>query len=347
MENIVQKTVRLALRRELSFHERHEYQAHKILKSIKPERGSLSKQLIGECDDYAVDILGDKKYAPWLYVYSAISGKFKPGWIPDNFYGAQVVPNINGHYGACASLKPLNFTFFKAKEFPDLGSFVNGLFLDKFHKIHSPKSFSEALFGECERIIFKADKSLKGKGIYLLDRAIFNPEDFQALGNGVFQRYVDQHPLFNEYTPKSVATIRITTVIDEEGKTSARGSYLRLGAEHDTHVQSASSLSIPIDLVTGALSDTGYMPSWVTTSQHPASRKRFAGVNIPNFKKCVEVVNSLHLKVPFVRCIGWDVTLDHEGEVVVLEWNGGHNGIKFTEATQGPLFTDLGWEKFR
>lgn len=347
MENFVQKAIRLALKKELSFHERHEYQVHKILKSIKPERGTLSKQLISECDDYAVDILGDKIYAPWLYVYSAIAGKFKPGWIPDNFYGAQVVPNINGHYGACASLKPLNFAFFQAKEFPDLGSFVNGFFLDKFHKIHSTNNFREMLFGECDRIIFKADKSLKGKGIYLLDRANFNPEDFQVIGNGVFQRYVDQHPLFNQYTPKSVATIRITTAIDEEGKTSARGSYLRLGAEHDTHVQSASSLSIPIDLVSGELSDTGYMPSWVTTREHPASRKRFAGVKIPNFKKCVEVVTSQHLKVPFVRCIGWDVTLDHEGEVVVLEWNGGHNGIKFTEATQGPSFTDLEWEKFR
>lgn len=347
MENFVQKAIRLALKKELSFHERHEYQVHKVLKSIKSERGTLSKQLISECDDYAVDILGDKIYAPWLYVYSAIAGKFKPGWIPDNFYGAQVVPNINGHYGACASLKPLNFTFFQAKEFPDLGSFVNGFFLDKFHKIHSTNSFIEMLFGECDRIIFKADKSLKGKGIYLLDSANFNPEDFQIIGNGVFQRYVDQHPLFNEYTPKSVATIRITTAIDEQGKTSARGSYLRLGAEHDTHVQSASSFSIPIDLVSGELSDTGYMPSWVTTREHPASHKRFAGVKIPNFKKCVEVVTSLHLKVPFVRCIGWDVTLDHEGEVVVLEWNGGHNGIKFTEATQGPSFTDLGWEKFR
>ena len=347
MENIVQKTVRLALKKKLSFHESHEYQAHKILKSIKPERGTLSNQLISECDDYALDILGDKIYAPWLYVYSAIAGKFKPGWIPDNFYGAQVVPNINGHYGACASLKPLNSTFFKAKEFPDSGSYVNGFFLDTFNKVHSPGKFKEILFGDCDRIVFKADKSLKGTGIYLFDRTNFDPADFQVLGNGVFQRYVDQHPLFNEYTPKSVATIRITTAIDEEGKASARGSYLRLGAEHDTHVQSASSLSIPIDLVAGVLSDTGYMPSWITTRQHPASGKGFVGVKIPNFNKCVDVVTSLHLKVPFVRCIGWDVTVDKNGEVVVLEWNGGHNGIKFTEATQGPSFADLNWERYR
>ena len=347
MENIVQKAVRIALNKKLSFHERHEYQVSKILKNIEPERGTLSKQLIGECDDYAIEILGDKKYAPWLYVYSAIAGQFKQGWIPDNFYGSQVVPNVNGHYGACASLKPLNTIFFQAKEFPDLGSFVNGFFLDRFHQVHPAKNFMEILFRDCNRIIFKADKSLKGKGIYFFDRTSFNVECFEHLGNGIFQSYIEQHSLFSEYTPQSVATIRITTVIDDEGKVSARGSYLRLGAEHDTHVQSASSVSIPIDLVTGALSDTGYMPSWITTRSHPASRKEFADVKIPDFRKCVNVVTSLHLKVPFVRCIGWDVTLDKEGEVVVLEWNGGHNGIKFTEATQGPSFVDMGWEKFR
>lgn len=99
--------------------------------------------------------------------------------------------------------------------------------------------------------------------------------------------------------------------------------------------------------MTGALDEIGYMPSYLTIHSHPTSHKSFANVIIPSFGKCVDVVTSLHLKVPFVRCIGWDVTIDKKGEVVVLEWNGGHNGIKFTEATQGPAFVDMKWEKFR
>lgn len=34
------------------------------------------------------------------------------------------------------------------------------------------------------------------------------------------------------------------------------------------------------------------------------------------------------------------------GNVGLMEWNAGHNDIKFSEATQGPCFHDLGWEKF-
>jgi hypothetical protein len=28
-----------------------------------------------------------------------------------------------------------------------------------------------------------------------------------------------------------------------------------------------------------------------------------------------------------------------------MEWNGTYNDIKFSEATQGPCFADLGWER--
>lgn len=347
MENIVKKTIRIAQKKSMPYHEGHAYKANQFLKTVEAERGTLSNQLASECDAYAIDILGSKKYAPWLYVYSAIAGEFRQGWIPINFYGSQVIPNIKGYYGDCSFLKPLNNTFFNAPELPDLGSFVNGLFLDRSYAVISKKQFKYLLFRDSDKVIFKNDNSNQGQGIHVFDRHTFNAEKVEALGNGVFQRYVNQHSSFNDYTPESVATIRITTVVNDEGEVSVRGSYFRLGTGKDTHVKSDTSVSIPIDLATGTLSDTGYMPSWKTTCSHPTSHKAFAGFKIPAFEKCVDVVKSLHLKIPFVRCIGWDVTVDTEGKVVVLEWNGAHNAIRLTEATQGPCFADLGWEKFR
>ena len=51
--------------------------------------------------------------------------------------------------------------------------------------------------------------------------------------------------------------------------------------------------------------------------------------------------------MPYARCIGWDVTVDSEEKVNLMEWNGEHNDIKFAEATQGPCFLGLGWEELR
>jgi hypothetical protein len=49
--------------------------------------------------------------------------------------------------------------------------------------------------------------------------------------------------------------------------------------------------------------------------------------------------------VPFISCIGWDVILDNNNKIQLIEWNSGHNGVKFAEAMIGPCFKDMGWEK--
>ena len=69
------------------------------------------------------------------------------------------------------------------------------------------------------------------------------------------------------------------------------------------------------------------------------------GRRIPNFDNCVSVALELHRMIPYIRCVGWDIVVDKDNAVKVMEWNAVHNDIKLSEATQGPCFSDLGWEK--
>lgn len=331
----------------LPYHEEHAKVAGTVRKSIESRQGKLPTEVERQCDDYAIEVLGSKKYAPWLYVYSLVAGRFKEGWIPDNFYGANVIAQMKGHYGNFANLKPLNSAFFRDDAFPDLGSFVNGLFMDNAYNVLSPAAFQNMLFDACDRVVFKTDRSSQGLGIHFFDRHSFDADAVARLGNGVFQRYVVQHPLFNEYARNSVATLRMTTAMNDQGQASVRAAFLRLGQADDTHVQSQTQIRIPVDMSTGEFNEVGFMRSWLTTPEHPTSGKAFANVHVPNFARCVDVVTALHRKVPYVRCIGWDVTVDCDGNVVILEWNGAHNDIRFGEATQGPGFRDFGWERFR
>lgn len=73
---------KLSLRK---YHRDHKVQALKILKAIESRRGITDPKLLATCDEYAGDVLGWRGYAPWLYVYTAESGCFKPGWIPDDY----------------------------------------------------------------------------------------------------------------------------------------------------------------------------------------------------------------------------------------------------------------------
>src|SRR5688572_3641728 len=47
---------------------------------------TLTPALRRQADDYAQDVLGNLEYAPSLHFYAAMQGRFREGWIPENFY---------------------------------------------------------------------------------------------------------------------------------------------------------------------------------------------------------------------------------------------------------------------
>jgi hypothetical protein len=346
LKSAVKATLR-SLTRYVSYDHGDMKDAVKKLKSLEGHKGKLESRDKKLCDDYAVEVLGHKCYARWLYVYTAVSGRFKEGWVPENYYYWVVVPKLQGGYGRVANLRGLNALMFQSDAFPDLLAYANGIFFDTAHRFVSPDAVQDVLFKDHERVVFKLDNSLQGKGVHFFTCDSFSVEKIQQLGNGLFQSAVQPHRLFAKFANHSVATLRITTVYKDNAEVSVRGCHLRMGSGDETHVQGGKSILVPINLESGAFSDIGYTSEWLETKIHPTSQETFAGNVIPAFKACVRTVTELHKKVPFTRCIGWDVTVDREENVRLLEWNAPHNGIKFGEATQGPCFADLGWERLR
>jgi hypothetical protein len=331
--------------RDYRYHTMHAKQASAILRELKGAGKRIRPADAKRCKDYAIEVLRDEKFSPWLMVYAAVSGQFKEGWIPDNFYGAKVVPAINGKSGRVAYLKSLSGALLDTQLIPDLGSRINGAFFDTgYHQLSFDEARSHFFEGD-DRVVFKADNSLQGAGIRFYDEASFDRTSVDRAGDGVFQRAVRQHAFFDRFA-KAVATIRLTTAVEESGEIRARAGYLRLGTGDDTHVQSKSHVRVPIDLGRGTLWDKGLLANWRECSTHPTSKETFGGRELPSFDTCVSSVVELHRQIPFVRSVGWDVTVDSDGQVQVLEWNGHHNDIKFSEATQGPCFLGLRWERF-
>lgn len=345
IKSIIKKA--LGLETEDTYHQRHGAQANEILVTLEGKFGKTDPNSLKLAEAYALDVFGNAHYAPWLRVYTAVAGKFKEGWIPDNYYGRIVIPRIKGGYGKIGDLKGLSKVIFDTDVFPDAAYFVNGLFFSPNKVCIRRDDVSEFLFKKSEKIVFKVDSSLQGRGVFFFDKHTFDVKEIDLLGNGVFQEYIEQHPVFERFAPGSVATLRLTTAVDNDGMISVRACYLRIGRGDDTHVQSKSHVRVPINLVDGKFSREAYLTSWLTVEQHPDSNVEFAGNKVPSFAACVSTVTDLHKKMPFVRCVGWDVCVDKNEQIRVMEWNSDHNDIKFSEATQGPCFSDLGWEKFK
>lgn len=343
MKDFVQSALRPLL--SYRYHHYNVREARRVLKSIEAAKGPLPRQIVKYCDDYSRDVFGHRHFAAWLYVYSAVAGQFKEGWIPDNYYGSIVVPKLKGDYGAVARLKSLNSTVFSHNSFPDILSYGNGLFFDAECRVLPPDSIRGKLFADQDRVVYKLNNSAQGKGIFFFDRESFDLGTIFQLGNGLFQSFINQHEVFQEFVRESVATLRMTTVSEDDGTTSLRACYLRLSSRIDTHVRSESNIQIPIDMKIGAFHNVGFTTDWLEIDRHPMSRVKFEGKFIPAYDACVKLVTMLHRKVPAARCIGWDLTIDDKGDVKIMEWNAGNNGINFSEATQGPCFSDLHWER--
>lgn len=328
-----------------NYHQQTNKQAMLAYKNICSEKGKVDKSILNTANQYAQEILGSKIYAPWLYVYSAINGEFKEGWIPDNYFWAEVIPRLKGNYASLGDNKALTKILFNSKAFPDLFYFVNGYWFDLEHKQMTREKILDYIKDNESKYVYKTDQSARGLGVLVFSSKDHLPlERLEKAGNGVLQTFINQHDFFEQITPGSVATIRMTTTLDHQGQVQLRACFLRLSQRGETHVQFNSNIMIPIDPQTGAFHDRGILPNWKTIEKYPKLDFVFKGKIIPNFQDCKKLAIYLHQKMPFARVIGWDAIVDQNNEIKMMEWNSGHNDIKYTEATQGPSYTGLEWE---
>ncbi|NNH34600.1 hypothetical protein HLH12_03295 [Acinetobacter sp. NIPH 2377] len=310
------------------------------LRNIESREGKLNKSLIKICDEYALDCFKSKVYAPWLYVYTAMHKEFKEGWIPDNYFGIEILPKINGSYGKIASLRPLNKKIFNNSVFFSDVAYISNknFFKSETLEIINRHEIKDFLFANTDQIVFKENDTAKGNGIYFFHKNDFDIEKVSSLlKDGVFQPKIVQNDFFSQFNNSAVASIRISTMINR-GKCEVKFADIRLPNGNITHIKVGGHVRIPINLENGTLNKYGYLSNWQAIASHPQSNIEYANKIIPKFNEMIQLVKSLHLQFPLVKMIGWDLIIDDDNQIQILEWNGSHPGIKFAEATVGPIF---------
>lgn len=318
-------------------------QARQALRELEKCGHTLSRQMRSEIRDYAIDHLGWHGYAEWLAVYTAVAGRFKPGWLPDNYYFAEVMPRVNGDYHHVGRRRAMNTYLFEAEDFPDLAYIVNGLAYDRHYQPIQLEKLPAYLCQHTDDVVLKADNSGYGTGVRILRADRITPADLAALEDGVVQARIIPHEFFDQFRLGALPTLRIGTVINDAGQPEHRICYLKLGRAGHENVLAHDSLRIPVDPATGRLADTGFKTSWRTVQAHPDTGVTLGGLTMPMIQECINTALRLHAVWPLPRFVSWDMVPDHNGRVQVMEWEGGV--VRVGEATQGPCFADLGWDR--
>jgi hypothetical protein len=147
------------------------------------------------------------------------------------------------------------------------------------------------------------------------------------------------HPALDDISNGALATVRLLTCRNEEGRAEAAAAAFRMAIGNsvvDNFHQ--GGLATEVDLATGAIgiaSDIGIRPDVGWRDTHPVSGARFAGRSLPHWREVVALAVEAHEAFPERIVVGWDVAMLAEG-AMIIEGNGKPDLDIHQRAGRGP-----------
>jgi hypothetical protein len=143
----------------------------------------------------------------------------------------------------------------------------------------------------------------------------------------LIQRRLFPHPELADLSAGVLTTIRMVTVLDEDGGYEATHAAYRMPNRLDATVDNfhAGGLAAKVDIETGELgpaSDIGLHPNSEWHAKHPLSGAQIAGRKLPFWMETIDLARRAHAASPGRAVIGWDIAILDDGPVVI-EGNGG------------------------
>lgn len=147
------------------------------------------------------------------------------------------------------------------------------------------------------------------------------------------------HPALDDISNGALATVRLLTCRNEDGKPEATNAAFRMAIGNsvvDNFHQ--GGLATEVNLATGEIgiaSDIGVRPDVGWRETHPVSGARFAGRTLPHWQAVVALAVRAHEAFPARVVVGWDVAMLADG-AMIIEGNGKPDLDIHQRAGRGP-----------
>ncbi len=287
-------------------------------------------------------------YAPYGKVdlgahnfYTDKTGEFHVDYLPDDFYYCYV----DQFYDDWREVRYADNKCFYRRMFTgvrqpqELASRVGGFWYTGDYQRISREALHGLLSQEPEIVMKKALGSEGGRGVYFVSGDQWQDVEKKIPCDIVIQRPFRQHPAMAAINSSSVNTIRILSLLTQEGA-KVYSAILRMGVG-GSRVDNASSGGITCGITEeGKLRKYAYTASGIRYESHGDSGLVFEGYALPGYGKCVEAVKRLHEQVSRFRLVSWDFSVDPDGEPVLIEANLSYGQLDFHQLNNGPLFKE-------
>ena len=183
-----------------------------------------------------------------------------------------------------------------------------------------------------------------GKGVKIVhldsedDQFEYLQNLFQSYGNDfVVQEVLKQHPSIQDMNPTSINSCRVTSIfINGEFSYS---TILKVGKNGSNVDNWHSSYLIGVDQA-GVVCEKGY-DNRLNSVSRTDNGKVFGGMELPCFKEMISQIKKWHIKFfPNIGIIGWDVIVDTNNQIKVIEINTDTPGVVGEQFCSGTFFKE-------
>lgn len=298
-----------------------------IIKSVK-----LTEEQSEKVNSLFTVEFGHEILLDWHRYYTAVSGKFDERYIPEDLYRLIEYFGNNTEFAHVFSNKIIQHRLLSCIDdiyLPDLLFYTqNGEIIDKGCNIISRQKAIEIIMGKEEVFAKPWTDSNSGIGCIKLSVDASNPKIIdeiektlqQCKDNYVFQSVLHNCTSIDRIYSKSVNTFRIMTY-SHNGNIFHCPILLRIG-RGGSFVDNSHAGGIFI-----SVSDDGYLGEFAHTefgesfSRHPDTNLIFKNYRIEGVESILNVIKRAHLAFLPLKILSWDVMVNDEGKVFVIEVN--------------------------
>ncbi len=195
-----------------------------------------------------------------------------------------------------------------------------------FVESEEDKPLFTAFAADKDKIIVKPVEGERGIGVEIVP---VETEDQirqaweKCLKNGLMaEKIIKGSEEIQAFHEISLNTIRVSTVLDPQGKPHILSATIRTGTgAHVVDNGHSEGVYAAIDVDSGMISTIGYNANGDRFPVHPDSGKAFAGFVIPEWDKLRELASEAAQIIPQMRYIGWDWVLDESHNWILIEGN--------------------------
>ena len=313
---------------------------HETKKVNQPRRMELYKDIKltdeqkKEIDKLWEDNYGKKIPYNWHRLYQSYTGNYDVNYFPELFFIPEFQLKMNprdySNVLGDKNLLPLLTEGTNIKIPKLIVTNVEGIYRDSKNNLISKKEAINIIKDYKEDLFIKPSTGTSsGKGCKVIN---FYKEQENIKINKVcsllaeykynfsIQERLINSKLLRKLHPSSINTFRVMTYIFKN-KIYHMPVIIRIG-QGGNNVDNAHAGGMFIGIKdSGELCDRAFLEFGESYTEHPDSKIKFEDYKIKDIKKIIESAKILHSKIPQLRLISWDLTLDSEEEVVLIELN--------------------------